>query len=833
MPDGSQLETYCGGGMDNPVEVAFTEAGEALGTMTFYNPDAARHDALVHFVYGGVYPKKHHCLSEFKRTGDLLPAISRFGVVAPSGLTRYRGVQFGEGYQDNFFSAQFNTHKIVRHVIERDGATFRSVDSDFLVSTSPDFHPTDVLEDADGSLLVVDTGGWFRIGCPTSQVAKPEILGGIYRVRRLGAPKVADPRGLKLDWSYDNPAKELAKRLNDPRPAVRDQAVAMLGDYGPEGITPLRLILSQNVAPLARRNAVWALARIAGYAAPKTSGAFEGLRDALNDRAPTVRQAAANSLGTVRDIPALDALGKMVVTDKLPNRRDAATALGRLGQAAAVGPLLESLRAGGDRFVEHATIYALIEINNRSATLVGLKDPAPSVRRGALIALDQMNDGGLTRELVAPMLDTDDQALQQTALEIIGRRKGWSDETLGLLRKWLSAAEPLGGRTAAARGALLAFRDDPNIQALVAETLANKQVPQATRQLMLEVIARSELKTLPETWREQLAAALRCDDASTVRQAVAAVAAIGDRRFDGRLLEIGRLETAPDELRVAAVSAVARRGAALDDALFQLLQRRLGPETQPLERLAAAEGLGSAALDDAQAGELVGLIDRAGPLELAPLLQAFVKPRPQAVARRLVAALEKSPGLTSLTPETLQRVFKAYPPETADLAKPLFAKLRVDVAEQRQRLAGLAPSVMGGDPERGRQVFLGKRTGCTACHRVQGLGETIGPDLSKIGEARTSRDLLEAILYPSASFARGYESYTVVTDQGLSATGVISRETADAVYLRTAQRAEVRVPRGQLEQMAPSRVSVMPQGLEKTITRTELRDLIAFLQSLK
>ena len=49
---------------------------------------------------------------------------------------------------------------------------------------SPDIHFTDVMEDADGSLLVVDTGGWFRIGCPSSLMAKPDIAGAVYRVRK-------------------------------------------------------------------------------------------------------------------------------------------------------------------------------------------------------------------------------------------------------------------------------------------------------------------------------------------------------------------------------------------------------------------------------------------------------------------------------------------------------------------------------------------------------------------------------------------------------------------------------------------------------------------------
>src|SRR3546814_9217684 len=54
-------------------------------------------------------------------------------------------------------------------------------DSDFLVSDNTDFHPTDVIEDADGSLLVIDTGGWYKLCCPTSQLWKPDVLGAIYR----------------------------------------------------------------------------------------------------------------------------------------------------------------------------------------------------------------------------------------------------------------------------------------------------------------------------------------------------------------------------------------------------------------------------------------------------------------------------------------------------------------------------------------------------------------------------------------------------------------------------------------------------------------------------
>ena len=55
-------------------------------------------------------------------------------------------------------------------------------------------------QSADGSLVVVDTGGWYKLCCPSSQLQKPDVLGGVYRVRRKGTVKVDDPRGLKLPW---------------------------------------------------------------------------------------------------------------------------------------------------------------------------------------------------------------------------------------------------------------------------------------------------------------------------------------------------------------------------------------------------------------------------------------------------------------------------------------------------------------------------------------------------------------------------------------------------------------------------------------------------------
>ena len=185
-----------------------------------------RRDGLIHAIYGGVYGQVHNVTDDHKKTGDLMPVLTDLGPAVPCGLALYASQVFGEAYQGNVFACLFNLHKVTRHVLEPSGATFQIQDIDFLVSSNPDFHPTDVLEDADGSLLVVDTGAWYKICCPTSQLAKPDLLGAIYRVRRKGAPKLEDPRGLKLSWRAMKPA-DLVKLLDDSRPAVRSRATSL------------------------------------------------------------------------------------------------------------------------------------------------------------------------------------------------------------------------------------------------------------------------------------------------------------------------------------------------------------------------------------------------------------------------------------------------------------------------------------------------------------------------------------------------------------------------------------------------------------------------------
>src|SRR5262249_23009957 len=148
-------------------------------------------DGIIHAIYGGMYGKVHDPIYDpiHKWTGpDLMPILVHLGPAAPAGLHRYESIAFGPAFRDNLFSCCFNLHKVTRHVLRPSGATFTTEDSDLIRADDLDFHPTDVIEDADGSVLIVDTGGWYKLCCPTSQLHKPDILGAIYRLRKTDAP---------------------------------------------------------------------------------------------------------------------------------------------------------------------------------------------------------------------------------------------------------------------------------------------------------------------------------------------------------------------------------------------------------------------------------------------------------------------------------------------------------------------------------------------------------------------------------------------------------------------------------------------------------------------
>lgn len=831
-PDGSGIEPVMTGGMDNPVDVVFTPGGERIFTTTFLqHPGGGLRDGLIHAIYGGVYGKVHAVLEGHPRTAaDVMPPLVHLGPAAPCGLACYESEVFGPEYQGNLFAALFNMQKITRHTLWPAGGTFEPTNEDFLVSDQRDFHPTDVFEDADGSLVVVDTGGWYKLCCPTSQLQKPDVLGAIYRIRKTGAPRVADARGLRLKWNAATP-EQLVRRLDDSRPAVRRRAVQQLGRKGAAAASLLTEFVAKSASVLARRHAVWAAARIDGDEARAVA------RKALNDRDETVRHAALHSVSLRRDAGALPQLLQLLRSESPHNRRAAAEALGRLVDRTAVASLLTAAATSADRAIEHSLTYALIEIADPTATAAGLKSNRPNTQRAALTALDQMPGRTLAAGDVAPLLAAADPALMQTAAWIVGRHPEWGGELAGHFRTRLAAALSAKERTAL-EDQLAHLSAAPEIQALLASRLSDVAAASEERLTVIRAMALAKPKAAPASWITALERALESDNLEIVAAAVAAIRTIGVAKGDGDSLARPLLETAaargaPEELRAAALAAVPGGLRQVGSETFAFLTKQLDSERPVSMRLAAVEVLSKARLDRQQLEALTDSLQQVGPLEVDRLLASFEQSTDERVGLKLIAALGDSAALSALRSETLKQRLKNYGPAVQKQAEALYAKLDVGVAEQKARLDKLLAALPAGDHRRGQGVFNGAKAACSSCHAIGYLGGRLGPDLTRVGRVRNERDLLEAIVYPSASLVRSFEPLVVITQDGRVFSGLLREETADEVVLAKGPTEQFRIARSDIEEIQPGVVSIMPQGLDQQITPQQLADLVAFLRACK
>jgi putative membrane-bound dehydrogenase-like protein len=836
-PDGLGIEPVMTGGMDNPVDVAFTPGGERVFTCTFFqNPGGGKRDGLIHAIYGGIYGKVHGPIFEpaHKWTGpEVMPVLLHMGPAAPCGLIRYESAGLGPEYRDNLFACYFNLHKVGRHVLTPSGATFTTGDEDFVTSPDLDFHPTDVLEDADGSLVVVDTGGWYKLCCPSSQLQKPDVLGGVYRVRRQGAPRVADPRGLKLSWKTMTP-RALVNLLDDPRPVVQHRAIETLARKGEAATAFLTPPAAPDRSVNARRNAVWTAMRIDHPAARVV------ITGALIDPDETVRQVAIHAVSLRRDPKAVPALLLLLHKTSLQNRRAAAEALGRIGDRAAVPELLKALGelSAPDRTLEHSLTYALIEIGDPRGTAEGQRNADARIQRAALIALDQMDGGGLDPRQVAALLTASDPNLKEAASWIIGRHPEWADALVNCFRDRLIEGKLTAGDQAELERQLARFAAAPAIQSLLAERIADASAPVRVKLSSLKAMTQSGLKDVPGSWIEGLAKVLGGGDGELTTQAVAAARALPLTQEKGaeltpRLLAIAGRDQSPAGFRLAALAAAPGGLSHVEPSIFSFLLGQLDREQPAAVRTTAADVLARARLTPMQLGSLADALKVAGPLEVDRLLTALEQSTDETLGLKLVKNLGQSPALPSLRVDALKQHLAKFGAPVQSAAQGLYTQLNADTAKQKTRIDDLATRIASGDVRRGQLVFHSEKAACFTCHAIGYRGGNVGPDLTKVGQVRSERDLLEAIVYPSASLIRSYEPVVVATADGKVLNGLLRNETSDEILLVTGAIQETRIPRADIEEIRPSSVSIMPAGLDQQLSTQELADLVAFLRACR
>ncbi len=189
----------------------------------------------------------------------------------------------------------------------------------------------------------------------------------------------------------------------------------------------------------------------------------------------------------------------------------------------------------------------------------------------------------------------------------------------------------------------------------------------------------------------------------------------------------------------------------------------------------------------------------------------------------LLGAVEGHTVLTSEIDAAHQARLSEYPdPELRKKAQISFSQTS---SERMAAVARYQPALKGGDAKRGQAIF---QKNCTPCHKFQGIGNEVGPNIAA-RQDKSNEGLLREILDPNRAVDQRFAAYVAVTTDGVVKTGILFEETGNAITLLGQNREKTTLLRSQLESLTSTGKSLMPEGLEKQITPEEMADLIKFL----
>lgn len=733
LPDGSDVQWHSLGCADNPTGLDFTPEGDIIGTCNLYyaNP---RGDTLMHWLYGGVYERsdRMEAIAGLPRTLETMPVIHNFGHVAVSGCAFWRGYSTSNANALHLMVTHFNTQRLVRMELAPSGSTYSAVEHEFLKINDPDVHLTDVIEDPrDGSLLVLNTGGWFRIGCPSSLMAKPELNGCVYRVQKAAAsPVIAASSPVSLN----------------PQSAIRNL---------------------QSDDPHRRRRAL------------------EWLNQNISENHP---------------------------------KWDEITAV------------LKSL-LGQD--LDPPTEHSLISLSHRlyAVTYHDVKDAADlTTLRRALLCFtpDDAASANLTAGIASDHLDSLNPELARVALNLVVAHPDADEWFTPKLEKWLTEEDLAPHQHDALRAYGAALITQPNTQRLVAALLRHPS--EAARQTGIEIIAGQLSPVKNDAWLPPLEKLLA--EAPSLRL-LDAIKALKNARFDARLQALAADAGQPLTLRLKALDSLSKLR--LTPETFDLvLDAVIGDAPSAAARIQAAAMLAKAPLSAEQVERVAPAFAQAGPVEIRELLKLARKIKQPEQAKAFAAALAQNPALISQQESLYRTAFSNAPAETFEtLIHPAYARAEAALEDKKRRLGALAEKAAAGDAEQGRRLFEQGQGSCIACHKIGELGRDIGPDLSRIGAIRTERDLLESILFPSNTLARDYEAHLFETRDGQTHLGVVRSHTAEGLLVVDVAGQEKVLPHSQIIADTVLPTSLMPMGLDQTLSEEDLLHLTAYLRSLR
>ncbi|MES2694797.1 MAG: PVC-type heme-binding CxxCH protein [Verrucomicrobiota bacterium] len=721
----------------------------------------------------------------------LAPARRMIDSISPGRYPKFASIElvhstlFPADWQGDAITLDFRAHRVVRFKIMEQGSGYVTKEMpDLLRTTADSFRPIDIRLGPDGALYIAD---WSNPIIQHGEVdfrdpRRDKAHGRIWRVAAKGgtAPKRVDLTTLAN--------ADLLGRLLSPNSYEQEQSRRVLVERGAEKVMPdLEAWAKRQTTELAKLRALWMY-----QAFNRVPAAL--LNDMLAAKDARVRAAA------VRVLPATDEIGPLerLVVDTHPRVRLAAVrALGARGSARSAELALGVLERPMDPYLDYAlwlTMNELAEpwlaavksgewnITGREKQLEFALKAVEPAQASAVLGLLVGKQGGVPRDGAGPWI------------ELIGAAGGAAELRLlfdQLQRGELAEAVALRAFTALADAARLrSVKPSGDLAGLA--SLLNAPA-EKTRVAALQLAGAWKVGALIP----QIVAATTKAGATAAERA-AAFAALRDIGGAGAIAQLKKLAsegTSPDIQRDAAVTlaglelptalpyVVAVLKATTDEAQSQALWRSL----------LSIRGVSARLATELEKTEVPREVARAG---LRPAREGTQH-------QALVPVLLKAAGLS------LSNV-QMSPAELQQLAQEALAK---------------------GDARRGEFIYRRAELACVACHAIGGAGGKLGPDLTSLGASAPADYIVESLLYPSAKIKEGYHSASIATRDGQEQSGMITKETATEIVLRTAANQDISIPTKDIVRRT-SVGSLMPAGLLDTLVPEERLDLIKFIAQL-
>jgi putative heme-binding domain-containing protein len=292
-----------------------------------------------------------------------------------------------------------------------------------------------------------------------------------------------------------------------------------------------------------------------------------------------------------------------------------------------------------------------------------------------------------------------------------------------------------------------------------------------------------------------------------------------------------------DQIRAAAIRSLAEL--APDTAVKEFQPFIATKYARPLY-LAALEAV---VRQDVNKGALAGLkllIELDDADSYGPVLSTIMNRR--GAAKAMAAALKQA-DVSADDAKLMSRWISAAGQDNAGLVNALKARMGIKPGQAVPYDVSLVRSLavevrQSGDVTAGKQVFLSSLANCTACHRVQNVTKSVdvfpkGPDLSAVGAGLQLELIIESVIWPKRQIKEGYEMTTILTDDGRVLSGYLTSEDKNTVGLRDLATGKVReIPSETIDDRV-NKGTAMPSGFTNSLTRKELRDLIAWLANQK